>query len=684
VKTFYIAAAWICGFATRLPAVEPPESSGNFMQDMIVTAPKVKSLTSQTATESREELLKVPGGTEVVEADRYLTGRASTLADTFALSPGVVAQSRFGSDEARLSIRGSGLQRTFHGRGIMVMQDGIPINLADGSFDMQSIEPLAASHINVWRGANALDKGSSTLGGAIDYISRTGLNSPGGVARLEVGSYGYIRGVVAGGYSQGSSDLYGAFTAQSQSGFRHHAQQDNQRVFTNVGWRINDDVETRFYLTGVHTESELPGNLFKSQLNTNPRMAAPGNLTSDQRRDFDLFRIANKTTLRDRTTTWEFIAAWTHKDLDHPIFQVIDQNSNDLILGIAGTHEGTLLGLPNRFRGGLNFSLGMIDSANYANVFGKRGALVASAEQTATNVEAFLEDQLTLGSRLTLVAGASAAYNRRESDTIVGATRDYDNDYTRFSPKLGFRWDAGDQIQVYGNVSGSYEPPSFSEAIVNTLTNKAQTATSIELGTRGERGPVRWDAAFYHAQIRNELLSIDHDNLPTPSITVNADRTTHTGIEVGLEADLLGRSWEESAIDRLVFRSAWTYGDFRFDDDLRYGNNKIAGLPPHLIRGELLWTSAAGWYAGPTLEWVPVKAFIDHRNTFAADPYALLGFKFGQRRDEGLSWFVEARNLTDESFASTTGVIENAGGVDQAQFLPGDGRSVFGGIEWRW
>jgi iron complex outermembrane receptor protein len=80
---------------------------------------------------------------------------------------------------------------------------------------------------------------------------------------------------------------------------------------------------------------------------------------------------------------------------------------------------------------------------------------------------------------------------------------------------------------------------------------------------------------------------------------------------------------------------------------------------------------------------VPVKSFIDHRNTFAADPYALLGFKIGRRVSEGFSWFVEAKNLTDETHAATHGVIDNAGGVDQRQFLPGDGRSVFAGVEWR-
>src|SRR5687767_5475751 len=130
------------------------------LEQVEVTAPH-PSLTVSTIDAARADLARTPGGTETVDADRYLTGRASTLADTFFLSPGVVAQSRFGSDEARLSIRGSGLQRTFHGRGIRVLQDGVPLNLADGGFDMQALEPSASRYINVWRGGNALAYGSS-------------------------------------------------------------------------------------------------------------------------------------------------------------------------------------------------------------------------------------------------------------------------------------------------------------------------------------------------------------------------------------------------------------------------------------------------------------------------------------------------------------------------------------------
>jgi iron complex outermembrane receptor protein len=106
-----------------------------------------------------------------------------------------------------------------------------------------------------------------------------------------------------------------------------------------------------------------------------------------------------------------------------------------------------------------------------------------------------------------------------------------------------------------------------------------------------------------------------------------------------------------------------------------------------LIRGELIWENKAGYYAGPTVEWVPVKSYVDHANTLSADPYALLGFKLGRRLEHGLSWFIEAKNLTDERYAATTGAVANAGAApDQKSrnFLPGDGRGVCAGVEWKW
>jgi len=658
-------------------------------------------LTVASVDAARAELARVPGGAEVVDSDRYLRGRASTLADTFALSPGVFAQPRFGSDEARLSIRGSGLQRTFHGRGIRVLQDGVPLNLADGGFDMQALEPAAAAHVDVWRGGNALAHGSSTLGGAIDYVSRTGRSDPGPFARLELGSFEYLRATLAAGAYTGPVDAYASFTQAQQEGFRDHSAQNNQRLFANAGWRLAPRLETRVFVTAVKTDSELPGSLTKAQLEDDPRQANSANVTGDQHRDFDLLRVASKTTATFGDGSVDLLGAWTYKDLDHPIFQVVDQLSNDALLGLTFAHAADLFARDHRLRAGVLFQRGETDATQYANVAGSRGVLRQRDALVATNLEAFAESQLALGAGFTSVLGLSVADNTRRATRLLTANAagapiphpagtSYDRDYENIAPKLGLRWDnAAHDTQLYANVSGSHEPPSFSEGGATGATvvaNRAQKAITYELGSRGRRGAVRWDATVYHARVEDELLAIVLPG-PVPG-TLNVDRTIHQGVEFGLDADLLGQPWAAPTPPehRLVARGAWTYGDFRFDGPVPgvagSEDNRIAGLPPHLIRGELLLEHRAGWYAGPTVEWVPQRSYVDHANTLWADPYALLGFKLGRRVDRGLSWFIEAKNLLDETHAATTGVILNAGGADQPQFLPGDGRAVYLGAEY--
>ncbi|HYI42834.1 MAG TPA: Plug domain-containing protein, partial [Sphingomicrobium sp.] len=77
-----------------------------------------------------------PGGSDFVTAQEYQDKVAISLRDALAFSPGVYSQPRFGQ-EVRLSIRGSGISRGFHMRGLTLLQDGIPINLADDNGDFQ-------------------------------------------------------------------------------------------------------------------------------------------------------------------------------------------------------------------------------------------------------------------------------------------------------------------------------------------------------------------------------------------------------------------------------------------------------------------------------------------------------------------------------------------------------------------
>ncbi|HYP16464.1 MAG TPA: TonB-dependent receptor, partial [Opitutus sp.] len=361
------------------------------------------------------------------------------------------------------------------------------------------------------------------------------------------------------------------------------------------------------------------------------------------------------------------------------------QLSNDPLAGASFTHVGSLGARAWRLQAGALFTQSRINAANFTNVLGRRGALTASSLNTATNLEEFVESQLALSDRLTFVAGTTAAQTRRVSQRRAGSAPSYTRTYHNLSPKLGLRFDAPD-FQLYANVSRSFEPPSFSETGALAAPNRAQTATTVELGTRGGRGSARWDLSLYQAQLRDEFLSLN-DPAGTPLGTINADRTVHRGVEFSAEFDLLNPAAIapiDPAAPRLMLRGAWLWSRFRFDDDRTYRHNTLAGFPPHVVRAELTWETARGWYAGPHCEWVPQRAPVDHANTLFADPYALCSFRLGRRTARGLSFFAEIRNASDRSYAATTGVIADARGQDQRQFLPGDGRSFYTGAEYRW
>ncbi|HYQ38674.1 MAG TPA: TonB-dependent receptor, partial [Pseudomonas sp.] len=264
---------------------------------------------------------------------------------------------------------------------------------------------------------------------------------------------------------------------------------------------------------------------------------------------------------------------------------------------------------------------------------------------------------------------------QREVDDRLVSGRDesFDATYTGRIGRLGLRHDLAPGVQLFANFSQSFEPPTFSELTGGQVVSKndAQKANTWEAGMRWNRGDLDLDLAIYRSEIRDELLTLN-DASGQPLGTVNADRTVHQGIE-------LGGAW---TLGPVVLRGQYQLNDFRFDNDKIYGNHHLAGAPRQLLKGEALW-QRAGWYAGPAFEWVPTHYNVDQAQTLYADGYALWGLKGGYRPGEGLGFFVEGRNLSDRTYAATTGVIADARGQDSAQFLPGDGRSLFFGVEWR-
>src|SRR5690606_8425947 len=134
------------------------------------------SLTAADTARAIAELERTPGAVGVVSDTQFKNTAASTVKDVLGYVPGVFAQPKWGED-TRLSIRGSGLSRNFHLRGVQLYMDGIPISTADGYGDFHEIDPSAYRYVEVFKGANALRFGANALGGAINFVIPTGYDA---------------------------------------------------------------------------------------------------------------------------------------------------------------------------------------------------------------------------------------------------------------------------------------------------------------------------------------------------------------------------------------------------------------------------------------------------------------------------------------------------------------------------
>jgi iron complex outermembrane receptor protein len=588
----------------------------------------------------------------------------------------VLAQPRFG-EEVRLSIRGSGLGRSFHLRGVTLLQDGAPISLADGSGDFQELDPETLQHISVYRGANALRFGSSSLGGAVNAVTLSGQTLAAPITvRLDGGSFGTLRASGTVGFDNNVVDGTATVTASTSDGFRQQSAQDKLRFNGNLGFRLASNLETRFYVSANRLDQDVPGTITLSDALSRPRTAPAINIANDFARNIRSLRLQNRTAWRLGETRIEFGAFANMKSLYHPIFQVIDQDSTDW--GGYARAEGRtdLAGVPLDYVFGSTARIGRINAKQFANVGGKRGALTADGIQKASTIDAYGELRLHPVEPLALIAGLQFVHGHRALDNKLRPVASDARDYDAWAPKLGLLWSASDKVQVYANVSRSAEIPTFSELVqqpvVGFVPLAPQTAWTVEVGTRGERGPLAWDVSLYRSLLRGEMLQFT-TNPDIPASTFNAGRTLHQGIEARLDWTLIGGA------NQLVLRQVYQLSDFRFRHDPQYGDNRLPAAPIQVYRGELRY-SGKGFSIAPNIEWTPRGVWADYRNSVRVPGYALIGAHASVELGRGTELFLDARNLTDwKAVVDLSAVV--AATPQSAIYYPTDGRAIYGGAK---
>ncbi|CBL46373.1 TonB-dependent receptor protein [gamma proteobacterium HdN1] len=685
-----------------------------------ISGTAASSVHVESDQEAAERLAAVPGGTNLISLKE--AGKLSTLSDALNYQPGVIVQEFFGGlDQPRLNIRGSAIQGNPVSRGVLLRQDHLPLNDADGSFIIGLLNLRDTRRVEVHRGANSRVPGSFTLGGDLDFISwlGEGEDSEGRVrATMETGSFSHQ--LVHAAYASGDAPhrWFSSVSSSSSDGYRHHSASEQTRYQLNLASRFSDAVSNYGHFSYTDMQFDMPFVLPEATAKSSPEsvfgdnvpitgilpedITLPGfidpnkiantvmNMYSrDPHRATRHLRVANNLIWQTKAIRQRLGAYWQRTDdaFVDP-FEHIETESKTL--GVQWTLDGDL---HPRFHYQIGFDYNQSDMPRtyYGNhpLQGKKVMpAFAVLDMEAENYALSASFDWQLNNALTLTSQWQEGRSTRNVLEKNSSER-YNGEWDVSLAKIGaiYQPEAG-APRWYANLSQSLELPTFWELVgvdanpILTWQSRAhlqplapQKAVTAELGVDQKLSDRSvWELTFFRSEIERELISTA-SQFGVIAKTDNYDGDTiHQGIEAGFSGHFgLGahdREW--------LYRTSWTYSDFYFVNGVFEGNT-IAGVPKNLVAAELLFRQG-GVKLGPNVRWVPDDNPVDHENTLGQGRYFVLGFAIDALYRDFLRGYINFDNVLDKTYNASY-VVRARSNEYLPTFLPGNGFGVTAGVQ---
>jgi iron complex outermembrane receptor protein len=682
-------------------------ASANDIEEILVIAQPLANTPSYE--EQFERFLRRPGAETVVSTKQFESSHLGTLENLLAATPGVYSVARGNQNGGLYSIRGTDIATDGprNGRGIRAYIDGVPLGRTEAGLTVSLIDILAADYVEVYRGPNSLRFGAISAGGALNFVSRNGKNNPGSKLSVELGSFDFSQVQLQHGGENGDVDYYFSLSDGRTDGYREHTDTEASRFSSNLGWAINNQLDTRFYFTVGRDYQEQAGDIPLNLIETHGRDASYGNTRNvdfDTDRNFDYLRLSNQTGFYlEKGGKITFDSFFLRTDFDHlptPFSGIVDNVWEEYGLGLRYDTVVSLFGLTTELTSGIRGSDTDGDFLKFRHRNGgqDKGEKVDDADFESLLLEAYGELAISLTDTVRLFIGAQFVdISRTLTDNFrvdiaplgpygppvyddngellerpqPGSTsRDdgYDIDYDTVNPKLGINWQFSENYFFFASTARSYEVPTGAD-VANVVSNggdnnsiEPQTAWTYEFGVRGGDDKLFVDATLYYSPIKHEILSRscdpvrgDDPSVCTDTIAFNAEDTIHKGLELGLSYRLLEDLFISADSVKVSF--TWNHNIFNFDDDPTFGDNRLPVIPLNTVFTSLNYTQENGFFT--ELEY----RYASKRNAtydgsggdgWTIPSYETWGLLLGYKpKGIPFSFYVQGANLTDEIYVST-------------------------------
>lgn len=597
----------LIGFIGMVGVLFPQEKDTTFILN------GVEITSTRKATTSFNE----PMAISIITAKDLFKGRGYGLDEALSLVPGVFAQSRYGNQDVRLTIRGYGArgagERSNSGtsRGIRILLDGFPETEPDGRTSFDHIDLSTMNRIEVLR-SNGSALWGNGAGGVVSISSNTTFDRPFVSLDHSIGQFGFSKSTLQVGTDIGQGKFFLNLSNTVSDGWRKHSSSAQTLLNTGIVAPLGDKTDLGVFILGTTNIFHIPGPLSHKQYDADPTQAqsdtsyySPTYVKRDERRFNRLGRIGVKLSHGFNADNDISASAYVNP-------KYLQRSERNTFRDFTRYHVGGNVVYRNRTS--LSGDLGVTSTVGTDEAYqdgailfyqlknGQRDSILADNKREGANsFGLFLQEDVAIGDKLILSVGARYDDVTYIAENFVTPTNLSDKkSFTKVTPKAGIVYKFAQNHSVYASLGGGVEVPAGNETdpaqgqpnsrSLNPLLEPI-VSTTYEVGTKlTMQFPidfvqwVNYDIAAYTILTENDIVPYQNGRF-----YLTAGETRRTGIEVSLSAQ-----FEEglSLMTALTF-SDNTYTDYVVDSvytkrpiapalsghTAKYSDNAIVGIP---------------------------------------------------------------------------------------------------------
>jgi iron complex outermembrane receptor protein len=462
------------------------------------------SIVTTIGSRFSEPWIQVPLSLSYIPRKELPRGKGYGLDEVLSGIPGVLAQSRYGNQDVRLTIRGYGTrgagERSNAGttRGIRVLNNGFPETEPDGRTSFDLVDISGAGGIEVMR-SNVSSLYGNASGGVINIMANTWFESPYAGYTQTFGSFGFHKEALNAGARVSDGTMYFSLSNTNADGWRWHSQSTQALLNTGIVASLGEGTDLGIHLAATSNVFRIPGPLSQAQYDANPQQADSLYIKRDERRNNRLGRLGVSVThmLDDDNmiSASTFVQPKYLQRSERGTFR----DFNRYHVGGSAMYRNTsrsgdavknvlLMGVDEAYQDGAILFYNLTAATD-------RGTLRDNKREGANNFGLFLQDEIELGAAWGALLGARYDNITYYSQSFVNLKLNDSRTFHQVTPKLGINYQLSPTHSLYANLGGGIEVPAGNETdpsptygqdtiyAINPLLEPIRS-TTVEVGTK--------------------------------------------------------------------------------------------------------------------------------------------------------------------------------------------------------